>query len=51
MKIAKWLSVSASCRWCRASYSYLSKELVKQGHEVYVITYPHKDNKILMVFM
>ena len=21
----------------------LSKELVKQGHEVYVITYPHKD--------
>ena len=23
----------------------LSKELVKQGHEVYVITYPHKDIK------
>ena len=23
----------------------LSKELIKQGHEVYVITYPHKDIK------
>ena len=23
----------------------LSKELVKKGHEVYVITYPHKDIK------